>query len=160
MLSTMKTVCPWWEFTRSLVTWERTRWERFLAHWKRADGTELEILEWNRSALDFWASFNEALLHNLTVYLSIILRTCTSNPSCRKWQVHRNCGEKKETTEINKKPCINRLWTLGKDCFIYGKSFGFFQADLNLACCWVRRSRKLVSSLQQDKSSVDWFPGT
>lgn len=50
-----------------------------------------------RSALDFWAFFNEILLHTLNVRLSKILRSCTSNQSHGKWQVHSSSGKKTRT---------------------------------------------------------------
>lgn len=116
----------------------QSRWDRTWNTW---------VKQW--SVLDFWAFFNEILLHTLNVYLWKTLRTSTSNQSHGKWQMHSSTGKKPEQA-VNPWQRLFYIWEL----------ICFFRADLNLVCCWVIRSGKLVSLLQwEDKSYVDWSPG-
>lgn len=79
----------------------------------RADGTELEILEWHHDELWISAFSNEMLSHTLNLRLSKLQRTCTRNQRHRK-QAHSRSGKN-----------LDRRWALGKEGLVYGKSFGF-----------------------------------
>lgn len=145
VLSTMKTLRPHWERTGSSAAQRKKHLLKVifsaLKRSDRADGTELEIPEWNNYQLWIFTHFKHQVIKNT--------ENLHFQPKSRGMAGAQQLWEKPDQA-VNPWQRAFYIWEV----------IWFFRADLNLLCCWVIRSGKFVSSLEWgDKSYVDWSPG-
>lgn len=140
---------------RVLGTWERSHLGEIFSAQKRsdrADGTELETLEWNKDHL--WVS-GFALIRYLYILQTSIYQKYWEAALLTKVTGNDRCtalfSSGKENQAVSP---WQRLFYIREVIWLF-----FFRTDLNLVCWWVSRSGKLVKSLKWNKSCADWFPG-